>query len=134
MVVDISPMRRALHYLYYDRVDVWNPKQTIEDEITDTRYVSEPDYRDIPCQTSFPSYTDVSDSGKPEVNMQAMLTLDPEINIMMGARIVVHRETSRTQGRYHEITGRVTTAATETVKPSIGENHQEVPYVVVAVS
>lgn len=134
MVVDISPMRKALHYLYYDRVDIWNPKQTVEDGITDTRYVNEPDYRNIPCQTSFPAYASVSDSGKPEVNMNAMLTLDPDINIMLGARIVVHRGKSRTGARYHTITGRVSTMATETGKASVGENHQEVPYTVEAVS
>lgn len=134
MVIDISPMRKALHYLYYDRLDVWNPRQTVADEITDTRYVSEPDYRDVPCQTSFPGYASVADGGKPEVNMSAMVTCDPEIKIMMGARIVVHRDKSRTGGRYYDITGRVTTAATETGKTAVGENHQEIPYTVVAVS
>lgn len=135
MVVNISGMRRALHLLYYDRADITNPVQTTEYGLTDTRYLDEPTYAQVPGQMSYPGYTDDQpDSDRPAIGMDAVYICDPDIQVTPGARITITRHTSDGGAGYHTVTGNVTTSSVSAGRSAVGENHQEIPFTVVAVT
>lgn len=137
MVVRIGAMRSALHLLYYDRADIYTPVQThTDDELSDVRFLSEPTYRDVAGQMSYPQYTDERTDnglGRPAIGLDAIYICDPEISVPTGSQITIRRGRSTDGDVYHVVTGRVATAGTSTNRPSVGENHQEIPFTVTAV-
>lgn len=113
MVEQISKAKQAIQMLYFDKCTVYG---TIPYKDPITKEIIEKDdeiiYSDVPCKLSYKTITQADNDGiSSAVNQVVKLSLDNELVIKPGSKIVVTRN------------GRTTTYQNSGA-PAVGINHQ----------
>lgn len=113
MVEQISKAKQAIQMLHFDRCTIYGI-QSYKDPVSKEIIEKDDDviYSDVPCKLSYKTITQADNDGiSSAVNQVVKLSLDNELVIKPGSKIVVTRN-----GR--------TTAYQNSGAPAVGINHQ----------
>jgi hypothetical protein len=113
-MVDISKARKSIEKIYFDTCNIYEYLPYKDPVTKQTKHKRDIVHENIPCKLSFKTITSTTiDDGVGKIGQAAKLSINPDIVIKAGSKIVVTRDNK-------------VLAFKNSGQPALHRNHQEI--------